>query len=96
MLQMEAVNGDEKDNFESNVKNMEMVLFKKFKWNYLVVYSLVIMSDWLQGPYVYVLYQAYGYDVQEIAILFVAGFMSSAVFGTIIGSIADKLFVLTL
>ncbi|KAL3896524.1 MAG: hypothetical protein SGCHY_004018 [Lobulomycetales sp.] len=82
-----AANSD----FEKNVKSLEMVLFRKFKWNYLAVYCLVIMSDWLQGPYVYVLYKAYGYDVGEIAVLFVAGFLSSAVFGTIIVSCLTKL-----
>ena len=64
--------------------------FNSFKLNYLVVYSLVIMSDWLQGPYVYILYKSYGYDTHDIATLFVAGFLSSAVFGTYVGSIADK------
>lgn len=56
---------------------------------YMVVYLLATMSDWLQGPYVYALYAAYGYSQHEIAVLFVAGFGSSMVFGSFIGGMAD-------
>jgi MFS transporter, MFS domain-containing protein family, molybdate-anion transporter len=42
---------------------------------------------------VYALYQQYHFDQNEIAILFVAGFLSSAVFGTAIGAVADTLYV---
>lgn len=64
--------------------------FESFKNNYLVVYSLMMAGDWLQGPYVYALYQHYGYDRGDIGRLFIAGFGSSMVFGTIVGSLADK------
>lgn len=64
--------------------------FKSFQLNYLLIYLLAIGADWLQGPYVYALYTEYGYGKMEIGQLFIAGFGSSAVFGTIIGSIADK------
>ena len=47
-------------------------------------------GDWLQGPYVYALYQHYGYQVGDIGRLFIAGFGSSMVFGTIAGSMADQ------
>lgn len=43
-----------------------------------------------QGPYVYALYQHYGYKTDDIAKLFIAGFGSSMVFGTVVGSMADK------
>ena len=56
---------------------------------YLFVYLTATLSDWLQGPYVYALYSEYGFDQHEIAQLFVAGFGSSMVFGSFIGSIAD-------
>ena len=64
--------------------------FKSFQRNYLLVYLLAIGADWLQGPYVYALYTQYGYDKKAIGQLFIAGFGSSALFGTIIGSFADK------
>jgi hypothetical protein len=56
---------------------------------YLLVYLLATMSDWLQGPYVYALYSDYGYSQHDIAVLFVAGFGSSMVFGSFIGGMAD-------
>lgn len=47
-------------------------------------------GDWLQGPYVYALYQHYGFDRGDIGRLFIAGFGSSMIIGTVIGSLADK------
>lgn len=64
--------------------------FRSFQTNYLLVYLLAFASDWLQGPYVYALYTDYGFDKKVIGQLFIAGFGSSAVFGTVIGSVADK------
>ncbi|XP_058104891.1 uncharacterized protein LOC131248568 [Magnolia sinica] len=64
--------------------------FNSFKNNYLVVYSLMMAGDWLQGPYVYFLYKHYGFGQAEIGRLFIAGFGSSMLFGTIVGSLADK------
>ncbi|KAJ1694230.1 hypothetical protein LUZ63_010928 [Rhynchospora breviuscula] len=64
--------------------------FTSFKNNYLVVYSLMMAGDWLQGPYVYYLYSQYGFDKGDIGRLFIAGFGSSMLFGTIVGSLADK------
>ncbi|KAF3434205.1 hypothetical protein FNV43_RR25308 [Rhamnella rubrinervis] len=64
--------------------------FNAFKNNYLLVYSLMMAGDWLQGPYVYYLYSQYGYTKGDIGQLFIAGFGSSMLFGTIVGSLADK------
>ncbi|KAG0486592.1 hypothetical protein HPP92_008687 [Vanilla planifolia] len=64
--------------------------FSSFKNNYLVVYSLMMAGDWLQGPYVYFLYSQYGFDKGDIGRLFIAGFGSSMFFGTVVGSLADK------
>ena len=47
-------------------------------------------GDWLQGPYVYALYAAYGFSQADIGKLFIAGFGSSMVFGTVVGSLGDK------
>jgi len=52
--------------------------------------SHLIAGDWLQGPYVYALYQHYGYSTGDIGKLFIAGFGSSMIFGTVVGSMADK------
>ena len=56
---------------------------------YLIVYLAATLSDWLQGPYVYALYADYEYTQHEIAVLFVAGFGSSMVFGSFVGGMAD-------
>jgi len=57
---------------------------------YLAVYLLATLSDWLQGPYVYALYDAYGFSQHDIAVLFVAGFGSSMIFGSFVGGMADS------
>ena len=63
--------------------------WQKLLRKYLAVYLLGTLSDWLQGPYVYALYADYGYSQHEIAVLFVAGFGSSMVFGSFVGGMAD-------
>ncbi|MEW5319725.1 MAG: hypothetical protein WDW38_010861 [Sanguina aurantia] len=64
--------------------------FVKLRNNYVLVYALMMAGDWLQGPYVYALYEYYGYDVKDIGRLFIAGFGSSMVVGTVVGALADK------
>ena len=44
----------------------------------------------MMGAHVYTLYADYGYSMTEIGMLFIAGFGSSMMFGTYIGSMADK------
>ena len=67
----------------------QIATHKSLLRKYLLVYLLATLSDWLQGPYVYALYDAYGYSQHAIAVLFVAGFGSSMVFGSFIGGMAD-------
>ena len=55
------------------------------------VYCCVFTAaDWLQGPYVYALYSDYGMSTHDIELLFVVGFGSSMLFGTVVGSFADR------
>jgi MFS family permease len=65
--------------------------FTSFQRNYLLVYLLCAFSDWLKGPYVYALYEAYGFSALDIAWLFGGGFLSSLVFGTVVGALSDRL-----
>jgi MFS family permease len=81
--------GSSSNSTESNVKVVSSE-FKRFQRLYIVVYLLMMGADWLQGPYVYALYQHYGFSKSDIALLFIVGFGSSLVFGTIVGSAADK------
>lgn len=76
---------EESNSGDSDKEQEHMALLKK----YLLVYLLATLSDWLQGPYVYALYSDYGYEQHDIAVLFVAGFGSSMVFGSFIGGMAD-------
>ncbi|SAL96083.1 hypothetical protein [Absidia glauca] len=64
--------------------------FKAFQWSYLVVYLTVMGADWLQGPYLYKLYTTYGLAFEQIALLFLTGFLSGAFAGTALGSMADS------
>jgi len=64
--------------------------FRRYQFSYLSVWAVCVAADWLQGPYVYALYAAYGFTGAEIAQLFVAGFGSSMVFGCFVGSITDR------
>lgn len=63
---------------------------KKLQSDYLSAYVLAMFADWLQGPYVYALYHAYGFSKADNGVLFIFGFGSSMIFGTIIGGYADK------
>ncbi|KAK7496637.1 hypothetical protein BaRGS_00012044 [Batillaria attramentaria] len=64
--------------------------FTQFQRSYVIVYLLAMAGDWLQGPHVYALYDSYGMTTHQIEVLFVAGFGSSMIFGTIVGSFADR------
>lgn len=79
-------NDEDREGLSKEVVTAHNSLLKK----YLFVYLLAVASDWLQGPYVYALYSDYGFTQHEIAQLFVAGFGSSMIFGSFVGSVADK------
>lgn len=68
------------------------VYFPIVKGCILGIFVLLFFSagDWLQGPHVYALYDSYGMTTHQIEILFVAGFGSSMIVGTVVGSFADK------
>jgi hypothetical protein len=59
-------------------------------YTYLPAYLLATCADWLQGPYKYALYTGYGYTQREIAHLFVAGYGSGMILGSVIGGLADS------
>ena len=61
--------------------------FKAFQREYLVVYLVIMLADWLQGTNMYTLYSGYGVSVST---LFLTGFSSSLVFGTFVGLLVDE------
>ena len=89
ILQMSSrVRGKSSKSSSSPTSNTK---FSSFQMNYLVIFMLAMFSDWLQGPYVYELYVSYGFSQSEIAELFVCGFASSMIVGTMVGGLADKI-----
>ena len=64
--------------------------FLKFQRSYFNVYFLALFAEWLQSPYLYRIYSHYGYLDTQIAIIYVCGFISSILFGTASGYLADK------
>ncbi|KAK0641093.1 hypothetical protein B0T16DRAFT_461199 [Cercophora newfieldiana] len=58
---------------------------------FLTVYTLIMTSDWLQGPFLYPLYHdEHALAPSLISTLFTTGFLSGAASGSIIGSLADQ------
>ena len=79
--------------------------FYGFQRRYLLVYVLTMFADWLQGTHMYALYDGYAskdvpdnvgeyhpsrYGKVAISTLFITGFACSGIFGTFIGSLADR------
>ena len=77
------------DSDNNNVKS-DNVKLRSLQRVYLPAHLLALFSDWLQGPYVYQLYREYGHGDREIALLFLAGYLSSCFLGGFTGPLADK------
>lgn len=61
--------------------------FNAFKRQYLTVYMIIMLADWMQGTHMYTLYLSYGVNISA---LFLTGFFSGAVFAPFLGSLVDK------
>ncbi|KIJ53591.1 hypothetical protein M422DRAFT_73890 [Sphaerobolus stellatus SS14] len=58
---------------------------------YLLVYAVVMGADWLQGPYVYSLYnEQYEFPERIVALLFVTGFTAGGITAPLVGVWADQ------
>ncbi|KAL6878083.1 hypothetical protein HDV57DRAFT_122910 [Trichoderma longibrachiatum] len=62
-----------------------------FKRRFLLVYTLVVAADWLQGPYTYAIYK-YEKELEEhtVALLYASGFVSGAASAPFVGQLADR------
>ncbi|KAH8763693.1 hypothetical protein F5883DRAFT_111397 [Diaporthe sp. PMI_573] len=61
------------------------------QWPFLVVFALVMGSDWLQGPFLYSLYrEEHGVSTGMVSTLFTTGFLSGAVSAYATGTLADR------
>ncbi|KAF8633149.1 hypothetical protein AX17_004650 [Amanita inopinata Kibby_2008] len=68
-----------------------VVVANKLGRRYLIVYALAMVSDWLQGPYLYSLYrEQYNFPERAVAVLFVTGFLSAGIAAPFIGVWADQ------
>ncbi|CAE8694307.1 unnamed protein product [Polarella glacialis] len=81
-----AAQGGEKTDLAEVPSGKRLTEFRSFQRQYLVVYTIIMAADWLQGTNMYTLYQSYDVDIST---LFVTGFTSSAIFGTIVGMYVD-------
>ncbi len=54
--------------------------FLQFQRRYIPIYLLAVLGDWLQGPYLYRLYHHHGYIERQVAVIYVCGLVSSALF----------------
>ena len=58
--------------------------------HFMVGYVLMFTADWLQGPYTYAIYFSRAQLADEyISFLYMVGFLSSALFGSVVGRLAD-------
>ncbi|KAL7923422.1 hypothetical protein ACQKWADRAFT_320090 [Trichoderma austrokoningii] len=62
----------------------------RFQRQFLLVYTLVVAADWLQGPYTYAVYK-YEKQLAEhtVALLYASGFVSGAASAPFAGQLAD-------
>jgi len=65
-------------------------VFQKFQRIYFVVYLPAVYADWLQIPYLYKIYDSYGFLESQIAILYIFGLLSSLLFGSCAGSLSQR------
>lgn len=64
--------------------------FVQFQKTYFSAYLPALFADWLQGPYEYKLYSYYGFEEDQIAVLYVCGFASSVAIGSWAPVAADR------
>ena len=64
--------------------------FSTFQNKYLIVHLLATFVDFMQGAYIYKIYESYGFGMGQIANLFLAGFGSSLIMSFFAGGLADK------
>ena len=84
-------NNNNNNNNNNNISSQQkqQLAHTTLLYTYLPAYLLATCADWLQGPYKYALYTGYGYTQREIAHLFVAGYGSGMILGSVIGGLAD-------
>mmetsp|Transcript_26156 Transcript_26156/g.34376 ORF Transcript_26156/g.34376 Transcript_26156/m.34376 type:complete len:585 (-) Transcript_26156:116-1870(-) len=87
-----AANAEGIGNFvnKGREKTKEMLEFSKFQRRYLLVHLISAFTDFMQGAYLYMIYDTYGYSMQQTALLYLSGFLSSLLVGFSAGGLVDK------
>ena len=62
---------------DQSTRNPTFLLFQR---RFIPIYLLAVLGDWLQGPYLYRLYHHHGYIERQVAIIYICGLASSALF----------------
>ena len=88
---IENISNKNKDNNNANTKPAAV---KNLQWRFLIVFWLMRMADWLQGPYFYEVYSSKilnGKIVSPdlVSKLFLVGFASTGLFGAYLGRLVD-------
>jgi predicted MFS family arabinose efflux permease len=80
---------DEKDDKKAPHKTHEQLHseFNTFRHEYILVYLVIMLADWMQGTHMYTLYQSYNVNISA---LFLTGFLSGALFAPFLGSAVDR------
>lgn len=73
---------------QASIANPAFLGFQKL---FLKTYLLALWADWLQGPYLYKLYQHYSFLESQIAILYVCGLASCVLFAPVAGWLTQTL-----
>lgn len=73
------------DALDINELNKE---FQSFRLNYLIVHIAIMLADGLQGTHLYVLYEAYNFNV---ATLYATGFAAGALASPFMGPLVDRI-----
>lgn len=71
-------------------RSEEQVAFGKFQKQYLFVQLLSTFTEFIQGAYLYKLYESYGYQMKDTATLYLSGFVSALLGGFAIGKLIDR------
>jgi MFS transporter, MFS domain-containing protein family, molybdate-anion transporter len=69
------------------IHHKQLSEFHSFRRQYMVVYVIIMLADWMQGTHMYTLYLSYGVNIST---LFLTGFLSGAIFAPFLGSFVDK------
>lgn len=65
--------------------------FRRFQHDFFRAYFPALAADWLQGPYLYKLYQHYHFLEGQIAIIYVCGFGASVLSGLVSAPLTGRL-----